>query len=62
MTDTELAEEKRLAHEKALNSVVKGEAGHEHTSQFTVLLAWVAVGIPLGWGIYKTFISALKLF
>jgi MFS family permease len=62
MTDAELAEEKKLAHEKALDSVVKGEAGHEHTSSVTVFLAWVAVGIPLGWGIYKTFLSALKLF
>ncbi len=62
MTDAELAEEKKLAHEKALDSVVKGQGGQEHTSSVTVILAWVAVGIPLGWGIYKTFLSALKLF
>ena len=62
MTDAELAEEKRLAHEKAMGSIVKGEAGHEHTSTLTVILAWGFVGIPLAWGIYKTFLSALKLF
>ena len=62
MTDAELAEEKKLAHEKALNSVVKGEVGHEHTSIFTVIIAWAFVAIPLSWGIYKTFLSALKLF
>jgi hypothetical protein len=61
MTDAELAEEKRLASEKALSSVVKGEVGHEHTSNATVFFAWAAVGIPLAWGIYKTILSALKL-
>jgi MFS family permease len=62
MTDAELAEEKQLAHEKALDSVVKGSGGQERTSGATVLLAWAAVGIPLAWGVYKTFISALELF
>ena len=62
MTDAELAEEKKLAHEKSLDLVVKGDVGHEHTSGATVMLAWAAVGIPLGWGVYKTLLSALKLF
>jgi MFS family permease len=62
MTDVELAEEKRLAHEKAIGSLVKGEASDEHTSSITVILAWGFVGIPLAWGVYKTFLSALKLF
>jgi MFS family permease len=62
MTDAELAEEKRLAHEKASGALVGGQAGHEHTSTFTVILAWAFVGVPLAWGVYKTFLSALKLF
>jgi MFS family permease len=62
MTDAELAEEKKLAHEKALDSVVKGAGGNEHTSSATIFLAWIAVGIPLAWGVYKTVLSALKLF
>ncbi|MBT8523927.1 OFA family MFS transporter [Polynucleobacter paneuropaeus] len=62
MTDAELAEEKHLAHEKALSSVVTGSGGNEQTSSLTVLLAWIAVGIPLAWGIYKTVLSAMKLF
>ena len=49
MTDGELAEEKRLAHEKVLDSVVKGEGGKGHTSSATVFLAWAAVGIPLAY-------------
>jgi MFS family permease len=62
MTDAELAEEKTLAHEKALDSVVQGEGSKEHTASLTVFLAWAAVGVPLAWGVYKTFLSALKLF
>ena len=27
-----------------------------------VLLAWLLVGVPLGWGVYNTFLSAAKLF
>ena len=27
-----------------------------------LILAWGFVGIPLAWGIYKTLVSALKLF
>jgi len=41
---------------------VTGSGGNERTSSFTVLLAWVAVGIPLSWGVYKTVLSAMKLF
>jgi MFS family permease len=62
MTDAELAEEKRLAHEKAASSVVTGSGGNEQTSTFTVFLAWAIVGVPLAWGIYKTALSAMKLF
>ena len=62
MTDAELAEEKRLAHEKSLSAVVTGSGGTENTASFTVLLAWIAVAIPLSWGVYKTLLSAMKLF
>ena len=62
MTDAELAEEKRLAHEKSLSAVVTGSGGTENTASFTVLLAWIAVAIPLSWGVYKTVLSAMKLF
>jgi len=62
MTDAELAEEKRLAHEKSLSAVVTGSGGTENTASFTVLLAWIAVAVPLSWGVYKTVLSAMKLF
>lgn len=27
-----------------------------------ILLAWLVVGVPLGWGVYNTFRNSLKLF
>jgi hypothetical protein len=27
-----------------------------------ILLAWVMLGIPLGWGIYNTLLNSVKLF
>ena len=28
----------------------------------TILLAWLVVAVPLGWGVYNTLLSSLKLF
>ena len=65
MTADELAHEKRLAHEKAVASeVVRGgeASGSDAVSPMFVALAWVAVGIPLAWGIYRTLLSVAKFF
>ena len=64
MTDAELAEEKRLAHERAAASVVVRDAGagEDAVSPVVVALAWVAVGIPLAWGVYRTLLSVAKFF
>jgi MFS family permease len=63
MTAAELAEEKRLAHDRA----VAAEAGpgtmtFHGTSNVLVYLAWAAVGIPLAWGVYRTALSVAKFF
>lgn len=63
MTDAELAEEKRLAHDRAQASEVgAGSGGGSRTPAVLVLLAWLAVGIPLIWGVYRTLESASKFF
>jgi MFS family permease len=63
MTEAELAEEKRIAHERASASEVgAAAAGGAATPVIVVWLAWAAVGIPLAWGVYKTLISAAKFF
>jgi len=64
MTDEELAEEKRLAHERAAanetGAAVPASGGA--SSPATVLLAWLAVGLPLAWGVYMTLVNAAKFF
>ena len=63
MTDAELAEEKRLAHERAAAAEVGGVAASDApSSPGVVALAWLAVGIPLAWGVYVTLVSAAKFF
>jgi MFS family permease len=67
MTDAELAEEKRLAHEKAMaaeaaNVAAGGSASAGASSPLVVALAWVAVGIPLVWGILDTLTKAKVFF
>ncbi len=63
MTEAELAEEKRLAQER----VVAAEAGigtmtFHQSPPALVWLAWAAVGIPLAWGVYRSFLSVTKFF
>jgi hypothetical protein len=65
MTDEELAEERRLAHEKAAASVVvrdEESGADDAVDPMVVVIAWVAVGIPLAWGIYRTLQSVAKFF
>ncbi len=65
MTDAELAEERRLAHDKAVAaeaSMAGAAASTESTPTIKVALAWLAVGIPLAWGVYRTILTAIKLF
>jgi MFS family permease len=64
MTEAELAEEKRLAHERAVAAEVGSASGPAAppTTTLAVALAWLAVGLPLAWGVYKTLQSAGKFF
>jgi MFS family permease len=63
MSDAELAEEKRLAHERSAKSEIGLNAsGVATTSPMIVILAWSAVGIPLAWGVYKTLVTVGKFF
>ncbi|MGK2900532.1 MAG: OFA family MFS transporter [Burkholderiaceae bacterium] len=62
MTDAELAEERRLAHERASAAGTAAANGGGATPTIVVGLAWAAVGIPLAWGVYKTLISVAQFF
>jgi len=63
MTDEELAEEKRLAHDRSVAADVGTGPGAGGTTPVAIVwLAWAAVGIPLAWGVYRTLLSAVKVF
>ena len=65
MTDAELAEERRLAHDKVVSNAVGagGSNGSVVTSNPAVAgLAWAAVGIPLLIGVWITLQKAAILF
>lgn len=32
------------------------------TSPALIAVAWIIVGVPLGWGVYKSALNAVKLF
>lgn len=32
------------------------------SSPALIALAWIIVGVPLGWGVYKSALNAVKLF
>jgi hypothetical protein len=65
MTDAELAAERERAHESTAVLAATGESGANTlatSSKAPVFLAWMAVGIPLAWGIWMTLTKALPLF
>jgi len=65
MTPEELAEEKRLSHDRAVAAEAIGagtSTSVQRTSGVVVVLAWLAVGIPLAWGVYRTLLSVAKFF
>jgi MFS family permease len=63
LTDAELAEEKKQAddtHEHFIKDVEALASEASHSGK--VALAWLAVGIPLAWGIWMTVQKAVLLF
>jgi MFS family permease len=63
MTDEELAEEKKVSDDMHQHFVKDVEALAEEASHSgKVALAWLAVWIPLGWGIWMTVQKAVVLF
>lgn len=37
-------------------------AENKSSSPALIALAWIIVGVPLGWGVYKSALNAVKLF
>ena len=61
MTDEELEAERRIAHEAAAKAAVSSVES-KPSSPMTAVLAWLAVGIPLIWGVYITLEKTWVLF
>ncbi|MCC6632841.1 MAG: OFA family MFS transporter [Gammaproteobacteria bacterium] len=62
MSDAELAAERAKAHEAASGAAQTTSAHQDASGALRVTLAWLAVGIPLLWGIWMTLTKALPLF
>jgi MFS family permease len=62
MTDAELAHEKQLAHERSLASATTGSGGESSSNAAIAPLAWLAVGLPLAYGIWVTLQKSAVLF
>jgi hypothetical protein len=63
MNPEELAEEKRLAHDRAVAADVgPGTQTFHQSSSVVAVLAWAAVCVPLAWGVYRTLLSVAKFF
>ncbi|HWU35223.1 MAG TPA: OFA family MFS transporter [Methylovorus sp.] len=62
MTDAELAEEKKLAHEKVLPGNEGQAKATTAGSRVLAVFAWLAVGIPVSYGIWSTLQKAWALF
>jgi len=65
MTDAELDAERKLAHEAAARANVSAAADVAvagPSSPAMAWAAWLAVGIPIAWGVYVTLTKAVVLF
>lgn len=62
MSAEELAHEKKLAHEKSLKSTDQGDGHDDRHSPVLAWAAWLAVGIPLAYGIWVTLQKSAALF
>ena len=60
MTDAELAVEKKLAHEKTMSA--KEVSGVAEKTPLLTTLTWLAVGIPIAYGVVSTVQKAWVLF
>ena len=62
MTEAELAEEKRIAHEKSMQAGSAVAATGAESHPVLVKLAWAAVLIPISYGVWSTIQKAWVLF
>ncbi len=62
MTDAELAAERAIGNDNAVQTAANLEWTADPKSKPLVIAAWLAVGIPLAWGIWVTLLKTVVLF
>lgn len=64
MSDAELAEERKISHEKQLSTTTSGSntAASKPQTSVLVVMAWLAVLVPISYGVWKTIEKAWGLF
>lgn len=63
MSEEELAEERRLAHDRAVAAQAgPGTGAPESGSALGAAIGWIAVGLPLLWGLYMSLVNVQKFF
>ena len=63
MTPDQLAEEKRLAHDRAMTpDDAAAVLAAPRSNPAWMVLAWAAVSLPLAWGVFRTVSSARQFF
>ena len=63
MTEEQLAAERQLAHEQAAAShPTTRSSATTSSNSLLVVIAWIAVAIPLSWGVWITLSKSLALF
>lgn len=63
MSEEQLAQEKALAHERAVAAEVHGSSSSTFKTPFAlIVVAWLCVGVPLIWGIWTTIQKTAVLF
>ncbi len=60
ITASELAQEQQFARDTATGLGADRAALQSRTPLVGVVLAWIAVGLPLAWGVYRTLLSSTK--
>jgi len=62
MTDAELAAEQAIGHDKGADHTTVLEWKANPSTKPLAIAAWLAVGIPLAWGVWVTLQKTAVLF
>jgi len=62
MTDAELEAERKLSHDKSVAAEAANQNGKAQSHPILATVAWIAVGIPISYGVWSTLQKAWILF